>query len=256
MAPSARQEDIKAQFIRERGGWNDTWERFLELAPDFLAAYLDFAMVSWRKNKLDPKAREFIYIGLHAVVTHLHEPELRLHIREALKIGASAEEIVEVIELASTLDIHAVNVGMPILAEVLTRRGLRSPDTPLTPYQERLKAEFVRKRGYWRAFWDETLELDPKLFEAYTNFSSLPAQSGRISPKVRELICLAFNIATTHLYVPSTRLHFETLLDLGASVDEILEAIEIGSAIGLDSATTAMPIRADELSKHRRETQP
>ena len=254
MVLTARQEEVKAQFIRERGSWGQIWETFLAIDPELLAAYLDFYMVPWRKNRLDAKTREFIYIGLDAAATHLYEPGLRLHIRSALKLGATAQEIVEVIELASTLGIHAVNVGMPVLTEVLAKRGLRTQPAPLTEYQERLKAEFVRKRGYWRSFWDETLELDPELFEAYTQFSSLPGQSGLIPAKARELICLAFNVATTHLYVPSTRLHIENLLDLGASVDEILEAIEIASVIGLHAATTAMPILAEELAEHAKGT--
>ncbi|MCB1485830.1 MAG: carboxymuconolactone decarboxylase family protein [Bauldia sp.] len=249
MALTSRQEEVKAEFVRERGVWGEVWECFLQLDPEFLSAYLDYYMVPWRKGHLDARTREFIYIGLDAAATHLYEPGLRLHIREALKLGASAGEIVEVIELASTLGIHSVTVGMPILTEVLARHGLRDGPAPLTERQEALKAAFVEKRGYWSSSWDETLELDPDLFEAYTRFSSLAARSGLLSTKSRELICLAFNVATTHLYEPSIRLHFDNALTAGATLDEILETIEIASVIGLHAATMAMPILADELAR-------
>jgi alkylhydroperoxidase/carboxymuconolactone decarboxylase family protein YurZ len=51
--------------------------------------------------------------------THLYVLGLRQHIRNALGYGASRAELMEVIEIASTLGIHAANVGVPILAEEL-----------------------------------------------------------------------------------------------------------------------------------------
>ena len=155
-----------------------------------------------RKRVLDPKVREFIFIAADAAATHLYAPGIRQHIRAALDVGATAAEIMEVLELTSTLGIHACNIGIPLLIEVLEEEGLRTGPAELTPRQEELKAEFTANRGYWHEFWDGLLELDPELFAAYVEFSSVPWRNGVLEPKVKEFVYIAFDAAATHLYVP------------------------------------------------------
>lgn len=247
MSLTARQEEIKQEFIRVRGTWSDTWEGVLRLDPEFLKAYLDFSAVPWRKNHLADKVKEFIYIAIDANATHLYLPGVRQHIRAALKLGATPQEIMEVLELAATLGIHAMNVGVPILVEVLTEKGLRTGPAPLTEQQERIKAEFTRTRGYWHAFWDEMLELDPEIFAAYTEFSSVPWRSGTLEPKVKEFIYIAFDTAATHLYVKGLKLHIENAIDHGATPQEILEVMEIASVLGIHGVTEAAPILLEEM---------
>jgi alkylhydroperoxidase/carboxymuconolactone decarboxylase family protein YurZ len=248
MTLTARQEEIKREFIRVRGTWSDTWEGVLRLDPEFLQAYLDFSAVPWRKNHLDDKVKELVYIAVDANATHMYLPGVRQHIKAALKLGATPREIMEVLELSATLGIHAMNVGVPILVEVLEEKGLRAGPAPLTEYQERLKAEFTKTRGYWHAFWDEILELDPELFDAYTEFSSVPWRSGTLEPKVKELIYIAFDTAATHLYVKGLKLHIENAIGYGATAQEILEVMEIASVLGIHAVTAAVPILIEESS--------
>ncbi len=246
MALTARQEEIKAEFIRVRGVWNDTWQSILELDAEFLAAYLDFSAVPWRKSHLDDKVKEFVYIAIDANATHMYLPGVRQHIRAALKLGATPQEIMEVLELSATLGIHAMNIGVPILVEVLEEKGLRTGPAPLDERQERLKAEFTKTRGYWHAFWDEMLELDPELFAAYTDFSSVPWRTGTLEPKVKEFIYIAFDTAATHLYVKGLKLHIENAIGYGATAQEILEVMEIASVLGIHAVTACAPILAEE----------
>jgi alkylhydroperoxidase/carboxymuconolactone decarboxylase family protein YurZ len=248
MTLSTRQEEIKDEFIRVRGTWGDTWQAILELDPEFLKAYTDFSAVPWRKNHLDDKVKEFIYIAVDAAATHLYLPGARQHIKAALKLGATPQEIMEVLELTCTLGIHAMNIGVPILVEVLQEKGLRSGPAPLDANQERIKAEFTKTRGYWHSFWDEMLELDPELFEAYTDFSSVPWRTGTLEPKIKEFVYIAFDTAATHLYVKGLRQHIENAVDYGATPQEILEVMEIASVLGIHAATSAAPILAEELN--------
>lgn len=241
------QEKIKQEFIEIRGTWSPLWESILKLDPDFLAAYLKFSAVPWKKNHLDPKTKEFIYIAVDAAATHLYEPGIRQHVKAALDHGATPQEIMEVIELTSTLGIHAMNIGVPLLVEVLEEAGLRTGPALLSDYQERLKAEFTETRGYWHSFWDEMLELDPEIFEAYTEFSSVPWKTGTLEPKVKEFVYIAFDCAATHLYVPGLKLHMQNAVGYGATAEEILEVMEIASVIGIHAATTAVPILTEEL---------
>jgi alkylhydroperoxidase/carboxymuconolactone decarboxylase family protein YurZ len=93
------------------------------------------------------------------------------------------------------------------------------------------------------------LELDPEIFGAYTDFSSLSWETGTLEPKVKEFIYIAFDAAATHLYVPGWKLHMRNALGYGATKEEILEVMEIASVMGMQAATTAFPILVDELRR-------
>jgi alkylhydroperoxidase/carboxymuconolactone decarboxylase family protein YurZ len=248
MELTARQQEIKDEFIRVRGTWGDSWQSILLLDAEYLLAYLNFSAVPWRQNHLDDKTKEFIYITVDSAATHLYSPGIRQHIKAALGFGATPAEIMEVLECTSTLGIHAMNVGVPVLLQVLTERGDRTGPAPLDDYQERVKADFTRNRGYWNPTWDEMLEVDPHLFEAYTEFSSVPWKNGQLSPKVKEFIYIAFDTAATHLYVTGLKLHIENALGYGATPQEILEVMEIASVIGIHAVTTAAPILLEEIA--------
>jgi alkylhydroperoxidase/carboxymuconolactone decarboxylase family protein YurZ len=248
MALSAKQEEIKAEFIKVRGAWSDGWQQILELDPDFMQGYLNFSAVPWRKNHLDDKLKELIYIAVAANATHMYLPGVRAHVKAALKLGVPAQEIMEVFELCATLGIHAMNIGVPILVEVLVEKGLRTGPGPLNEYQEEVKADFTKTRGYWHSFWDEMLELDPELFAAYTEFSSVPWKTGTLSPKVKEFVYIAFDTAATHLYVKGLKLHIENAIGYGATPQEILEVMEIASVLGIHAVTTGVPILMEEIA--------
>ena len=125
---SKRQKILKQKFMEERGYWDEKFlGQLLRLNPDFFEAYWNFSAVPWRKGALSPKMKEFIYIAIDASTTHLFGPGLRLHNRNALKYGATKEEIMEVLECVSVLGIHTCTLGVPILVEEMkkARRGAR-----------------------------------------------------------------------------------------------------------------------------------
>jgi alkylhydroperoxidase/carboxymuconolactone decarboxylase family protein YurZ len=246
MTLTVEQQQIKDEFTRVRGTWGEPWQRILELDPAFLRAYLHFSAVPWTSaSHLEPKVKEFVYIAADAAATHLYEPGIRQHIAAALDHGATPGEIMEVLELTSTLGIHACNIGVPLLLEVLHEEGLRDAPTPLDERQQRLKAEFTENRGYWHEFWEGILELAPDLFEGYVEFSSVPWKTGALEPKVKEMIYIAFDASATHLYVPGLKLHLRNAVRLGATVEELTEVLSIVSVVGIHAATTAAPILAE-----------
>jgi alkylhydroperoxidase/carboxymuconolactone decarboxylase family protein YurZ len=242
-----RQRELREEFVDSRGFWNEFWDSLLTLDEDFFKTYLDFSSVPWRSGPLEPKVKEFVYIACDASATHLYEPGIRQHIKQALGYGATAAEIMEVIELTSTLGIHAANIGVPILVEELEAAG-KPIDRTLDERQEEVKREFEEKRGYWNPFWDEILLLDPEFFDTYTSFSSVPWVSGVLEPKVKELIYTAFDVACTHLYVKGLRAHIKNAIGYGATREEILEVIELASVIGIHAATVGVPILVEELA--------
>ena len=52
----------------------------------------------------------------------------------------------------------------------------------LDPRRAKLKRDFIKNRGYWAELWDGVLELSPDYFEAYSNLSSVPWNSGSLAP--------------------------------------------------------------------------
>jgi len=119
MELTQRQRELREAFVESRGYWNEFWDGLLKLDPEFFQAYVDFSSVPWKSGPLEPKVKELIYIAIDAATTHLYEPGLRQHIRNALKHGATQEEIMEVLELVAVLGIHSCTLGVPVLMEEL-----------------------------------------------------------------------------------------------------------------------------------------
>ncbi|MCC7347454.1 MAG: carboxymuconolactone decarboxylase family protein [Variibacter sp.] len=244
-----RIEALKKQFIANRGYWNDFWDGLLTLSPDFFEAYLNFSSIPWKSGPLAPKIKELIYIAIDASTTHLYEPGLRIHIKNALKYGASKEEIMEVLQLTSVLGMHTCTMGVPLLVDELKQGGKGGDveESLKDPKRQQLKAEFMQNRGYWNEFWDSLLALDPAFFQAYLRFSSIPWQSGPLEPKVKEFIYIAIDAATTHLYEPGLRIHYKNALKYGATKEELMEVLQLTSVLGMHTCTMGVPVLVDEL---------
>ncbi len=247
----ARRRQLKDEFIAAGGEWSDVWAGVLDLSPEYFAAYLELASVPWRHGTLAPKVREFIHIAVDAATTHLFAPGTRLHIARALRHGASADEIMEVLMMASVLGVHAITQSLPLLISVMKEAG-RDPkigEQPLAAADAALKDEFIKTRGYWAPIFDALLHFSPAFFQAYTNFSSVPWRHGTLEPKIRELVYIAIDASTTHLYSPGTRVHMTNALRQGAAPEEIMEVLMLISTLGVHTMAVGMPALLDEARK-------
>jgi alkylhydroperoxidase/carboxymuconolactone decarboxylase family protein YurZ len=223
----------------------DRWQALRDADPGFFEAFAELAAVPRRSTALEPKVKELVCLAVNAAATHLYEPGIREHARRAVELGATKEELLEVLQLTSTLGIHASTVGVPLLLEALADREV----PPLDERRAALKADFEARRGYWHAFWDGLLELDPDFFEAYVEFSSHPWTNGVLEPKIRELIYTAFDASATHMYVPGLRQHIENALGHGATPAEVMEVFELASTIGIHGYLVGLPIVLEELER-------
>ena len=105
--------------LRATGNWNPNWTPFAELDPIWTEKFMDMGLRPMLAGVLDAKTIEFIAIAVDASVTHMYGPGVRRHIRKALELGASKEEITAVLQLTSVLGIHTMSLGAPILQEEL-----------------------------------------------------------------------------------------------------------------------------------------
>ena len=232
---------LREMWAEAHGAWSDGYDDLLALNPGFFERLLDLSAHPWRRGVLEPKIKELVLLAVDAATTHLYAPGVGEHVQRALELGATPAEVMEVLELTSTMGIHACNVGVPILLEELEAAGQSLGSEPLTARQEEIKAEFVAKRGYWNTFWDGVLRLDAEFFAAYTAFSSWSWETGVLEPKIKELIYTAFDASATHMFEPGLRQHIRNALALGATKEEIMEVFELASVIGAQAWAVAGP---------------
>ena len=107
--------------------------------------------------------------------------------------------------------------------------------------------------GDWNPLWDQLRSLDPEFMESYLQFRSVPHKNGPLPQKFKELILVAINAATTHLYGPGVRRHMQNALKAGATPEEILEVIQLTTVMGIHSCNLAVPILCEELANMKKD---
>jgi alkylhydroperoxidase/carboxymuconolactone decarboxylase family protein YurZ len=105
--------------LREIDEWNPNWDPFYRLDPAWTEKFMAMGLTPMLKGVLDAKTIEFIAIAVDASCTHMYAPGVRRHIRKALELGATKEEITAVLQCVSVLGIHTMSLGAPILLEEL-----------------------------------------------------------------------------------------------------------------------------------------
>ena len=113
---------------RRTDDWNPMWDMLERMDPDYLEAFLAFRSVPQKNGPLPQKTKELIFIAINAATTHLWAPGVRRHIRNALRAGATKEEILETVQLTSIMGIHSMALAAPILHEELQDHAVSGVD--------------------------------------------------------------------------------------------------------------------------------
>jgi alkylhydroperoxidase/carboxymuconolactone decarboxylase family protein YurZ len=108
---------------REIGQWNAAWDPFYNLDPLWTEQFIATGIPIFTGDLIPPKLAEFLSIAFDASYTHMYAPGTRRHIKAALKLGATMEEIMEVLKLCVVQGVQSFNLGIPILAEELDRQS-------------------------------------------------------------------------------------------------------------------------------------
>lgn len=109
--------------MRAAGVWNADWDAMAELAPEWSERFMHTVSLPLQSGVLDPKTFELLSIAVDASVTHMYAPGTRRHIRRALDIGVTPEEILAVLQLTTTMSLHTMSLAAPMLQEELQRRN-------------------------------------------------------------------------------------------------------------------------------------
>ncbi|MCY8938237.1 carboxymuconolactone decarboxylase family protein [Peribacillus frigoritolerans] len=248
---SNRQIQLKKNFTEINRNWHDVWDELLVLDEEFFEILSNFTVVPWKTGVLEPKIKELINVAISASPTHLSAPATRIHIQNALRFGATSEEILEVFKVVSILGMHTCAVGVPLMTEEFELEALFK-DAHLTDQQKQLKTDFIEQMGYWNGFRDVLLQMDEKFFESYTDFLTAPLKSGVLEPKIIEFIYIAIDASTTHLFRKGIQVHLKNARKYGATSEEILEVFQLTSSLGFDTLLMGIPILIEEMNKRSR----
>ena len=107
--------------LQANGYWNPNWDPIAEVDKVWMEKFLTMGMHA--KDVLDPKTLELIAIAVDASCTHMYAPGVRTHIRKALDLGVSFEEIAAVLQMTAVLGLHTMSMGAPILLEEAAARN-------------------------------------------------------------------------------------------------------------------------------------
>lgn len=215
-----------------------------EWDPVWAEQYLNMTTNPWKNEILDIKTIELICIGINAACTNLQSDGTRRHIRAALEAGATRDEILMILKMASVMSIHSCSLGAPILLEEAKAAGIEPiAKQAVTPACDQMKAI-----GQWNTAWEPFYELDPVWADQFMATGIGIYASQLFSPKLVELLSIAFDASITHMYAPGTRRHIKAALKLGATMEEIMEVLKVCVAFGMESCYLGVPILAEELA--------
>jgi len=211
-----------------------------------LRAWKKVTMNPWVKGVLPRKTVELISVALNAACTNLNPDGTRRHIRAALEAGATREEILMMLKMASALAIHSCSLGAPILLEEAKAAGVQPQKKPTEPTPA---CDKMKEIGQWNQAWDPFFELDPVWTDEFFAVGTGIYTGGVLSPKDVELLSIAFDASITHMYAPGTRRHIKSALKLGATMEEIMEVLKLCDSQGIQACNLGVPILAEELAR-------
>ncbi len=106
-------EALWVRYVGDDPFW-DGFERFnpgflaamLRLSPDIFTAFFEFCAVPWKSGSVRAKLKELIAMACDAAPTHRFAPGFYLHLENALALGASRQEVLETLAIASSAPAH------------------------------------------------------------------------------------------------------------------------------------------------------
>jgi len=100
--------------------------------------------------------------------------------------------------------------------------------------------------GPWDDAYAQLAQWDPAWAAAVLPMTVNPWDTAVLPAKTVELVSLAVNVAATNLNADGTRRHIARALDAGATRDEILMIIKMGTVMTIHSCSLGAPILLDE----------
>ena len=239
------QKTVKQHFIDSRGAWkwSAMWDTILELDPAIVDAYADYSSVAEKRQALSVKMRKLICVAIDSVTGCLNANGLKNHMKHSLQLGISVREILETLEITSTVGSCSYSLAMPLLYKVCADRGIDLAAMEMSEKQLSLKKAYMdAHNGEWSEEKENILRVDPEYFETFTRFENVPWETGTLTRKEKELLYIAVHAAPVTLHADALSEHISRAMDEGATWQEIVEVIQIVSTLGIHAITMGVPL--------------
>ena len=192
----------------------------------------------WRAAKecaeLPPRMRELALLAMHASASALNTKAIGRQIELALNAGASERDVLDTLITIGGLANHALYSSIPILEDELKQLGIElKPAGPPAAYQ-RAKDRFIAARQFWTSDRDHLAQFIPGYLTALTELSVESWKTDALSPKERELICIAIDCTVNHTFESGLRTHIRNALGHGATPVEVLDILKLAGLLGLE----------------------
>lgn len=105
--------------------------------------------------------------------------------------------------------------------------------TPPRPDLDRIRERFIEARGYWRPWCETLLQGNPGFVEHYARYAAQPARTGPLTLRMVELVYVALDASSSHLYEAGLRTHMARALEAGASEADIFDVLHLVTVQGV-----------------------
>jgi len=234
----------KYNALRAAGVFDAALDNLAQWAPQWTEQFMNLVEDGHTNDVLEPKLVALIRLNIDVTATHLYAPGVRRHVRNALRLGASRAEILEVFKLASVVGIHACALGVPILEAALAEAGREDEAVSAGPTPV---CDQVRAKGMFNPLWETLYRWDPQYLEKFLSMGLGLWQDEILPPLWIEFLCIAGDATVTHMYGHGTQRHIEAALQLGATREQILQVLKIVSLQGIEACELGVPMLDEAL---------
>jgi len=230
--------------VRLTGTGTTWWDQLNALSPATLERVSRQIAAARPTGALSPKIREFIYVGVDALVTHLYAQGLAVHAETAVKLGATPEELIEVLQIAASVCVPRWSAAAMAVYDELDSAGVapapQQPDGETRDFARRLES----KTGLKEDWFDALLSRAPAHTRCLLDVVHAPGEKSALGNKTRALVALSLSAAAPIGDADAARAYARAALSFGASADEVIEAIQLTSGIGGHAFSVGAPIVA------------
>ena len=219
-------DGIKAFFIAQRGYWRPWVDTMLQISPGFVQQYARYAGYPARTGPLTERMVELIYVGLDASSSHLFESGLQTHMKRALEVGATQNDIFDVLHLIAVQGVASVGQACGILAELTGAADAAVID-------EKLQARIDRLGATHALSLTAVAQLDPGYAEVLLDFIEQGRPGTGLTPAERSLVQLAMHACFTAFNPDAVRQIITTGLSQGLTPAEMQQAIQMGAHLAV-----------------------
>ena len=243
-ADQSNQADPREAALMQLSKWDPAWAETCRKVTT----------ATWTNGILPRKTVELVKVALDAASTTFSPDSTRQQIRAALEAGATRDQILLVLKLASIMSIGVASMVVPFLLEEATESDL---DAAAEGQAKHLKeaggtptVDSMKKVRRWNVALDPIYDLAPVWTDQFMSIAAGVYSSGVLPVKEIELLGIALEASYTRVYASGMRRHIKGALRAGATVEEIMTVLKLCMVHGVEACNLRIPILAEQLAAH------